>query len=73
MGSLLAARVIAATPALGTQRRRAEVARFFKANPVPSGARTLRQALERFDAYAALRRSQGPALETFLQNARPER
>ncbi len=66
MGSLLAARVIAATPALGTRQRRSEVARFFKANPVASGARTLRQALERFDAYEALRRAQGPGLEAYL-------
>ena len=73
MGSLLAARVIGATPALGTPRHRAEVARFFKANPVPAGARTLRQALERFDAYSALRRSQGPALEALLRDAEPER
>ena len=66
IGSLLAGRVIAATPALGTRRHRAEVARFFKANPVPSGARALRQALERFDAYELLRETQGPALAAFL-------
>jgi puromycin-sensitive aminopeptidase len=70
MGSLLAARVIAATPALGTRRHRSEVARFFKANPVPSGARTLRQALERFDAYEALRSAQGPALDAYLHGRR---
>jgi len=71
MGSLLAARVIAATPALGTRAHRSEVARFFRANPVPSGVRTLRQALERFDAYEALRTAQGPGLDTYLREHAP--
>ena len=71
IGSLLASRVIAATSVLGTRKHREEVARFFRANPVHAGARTLRQALERFDAYAALRASQGPALAEVLEAAQP--
>ncbi|MEE3330585.1 MAG: M1 family metallopeptidase [Myxococcota bacterium] len=66
MGSLLAGRVIAATPSLGTRTHRREVARFFKANPVPSGARTLRQALERFDWYEAFKAREGPGLDAYL-------
>ena len=65
---LLVSRVIAATPALGTPAYRREVSRFFRENPVPAGERTLRQALERFDAETRFRRSAGPALEKLLAN-----
>lgn len=71
IGSLLASRVIGATAALRSRTHRAEVARFFRANPVPAGARTLRQALERFDAYAAFRKRQGRALDDDLRNRAP--
>ena len=72
MGSLLAGRVIQATPALGSRAHRREVARFFKANPVPSGARALRQALERFDGYDAFLRREGPRLQAYLHSETPD-
>ncbi len=56
-----------ATPALLTPAYRRDVASFFAKHPVPSGARALRQALERFDAYRALRRPAAAALERFLR------
>ncbi|MCA9510250.1 MAG: ERAP1-like C-terminal domain-containing protein, partial [Myxococcales bacterium] len=68
MGALLASRVLQATPLLGTRAHRLEVARFFRANPVPSGARTLRQALERFESYEALLAREGPRLEGYLRD-----
>jgi puromycin-sensitive aminopeptidase len=43
------------TPALLTNEYKREVAKFFRANPVPTGERTLRQALERFDWYRGFR------------------
>jgi len=55
MGSVLAGRMIETTVHLRTPARRREVARFFREHPVPSGARTLRQALERFDWYRGFR------------------
>ena len=67
MPSLLAGRLIEATPALLTPAYRRDVARFFARHPVPSGARALRQALERFDAYRAMRRPAAAALERFLR------
>ena len=63
--SLLAGRLISATPALGPSKRR-EVAAFFKEHPVPSGARNLRQALERFDWYAGFQRRALPELREYL-------
>jgi aminopeptidase N len=66
MPTLLAGRLIEATPALLTPRHRRDVARFFAGHPVPSGARALRQALERFDVYRALRRPAAAALDRFL-------
>lgn len=52
MPPMLASRLVEATPALGA-RRRADVAAFFRAHPLPAGARALEQALERFDLDAA--------------------
>jgi aminopeptidase N len=69
MASLLAARVISATPALATPAYRREVARFFKANPIPAGARALRQALERFDWYEEFRKRESNALDAYLHGA----
>jgi puromycin-sensitive aminopeptidase len=69
MPPLLAGRLIEATPALLTPAHRRDVARFFAQNPLPSGARALRQALERFDAYRTLRRPAAAALERFLSGA----
>ncbi len=47
--------LIEMTPALLTRDYKREVARFFRANPVPTGERALRQALERFDWYRGFR------------------
>lgn len=52
MPPMLATRLVEATPALGA-RWRADVAAFFRAHPLPAGARALEQALERFDLDAA--------------------
>ena len=62
----LASRLVAALPALGGRRYRREVAAFFRAHPLPTAARALKQALERFDLDAELRRRAGPALERWL-------
>jgi len=66
--SLLASRLIDATPALVTPAHRREVARFFRENPVPSGERALRQALERFDSAARFRRSAAKPLARWLRD-----
>jgi len=47
--------LIEMTPALLTTGYKREVATFFRANPVPTGERALRQALERFDWYRGFR------------------
>jgi puromycin-sensitive aminopeptidase len=62
----LGGRLIAATPALLTPAYRREVAGFFREHPLPASARALRQALERFDWYAAFRGRTGPQLEAYL-------
>ena len=66
MGSLMAARFVAATPALGSRTHRREVASFFREHPVSGGARSLRQALERFDWYDEYRRRAAPELAAYL-------
>ncbi len=48
--------LIEMTPALLTSEYRRRVATFFRANPVPTGERALRQALERFDWYKGFRK-----------------
>jgi puromycin-sensitive aminopeptidase len=52
MPPMLATRLIETTPVLGPKFRR-DVATFFRANPLPTGGRSLDQALERFDLDAA--------------------
>ena len=63
----LAARLITALPALQTPAYRREVAAFFKAHPLPSAARALRQALEAFSLDATLRRRTTPELRRWLR------
>jgi puromycin-sensitive aminopeptidase len=63
---MLVTRPIEATPALGTRAARRDVASFFKANPVPTAARALRQALERFDLDAELAARALPELRRWL-------
>jgi hypothetical protein len=50
---MLVTRPIEALPALGTRADRRDVAAFFRANPVPTGARAVRQTLEQFDLNLA--------------------
>jgi hypothetical protein len=49
MPPMLVTRPIEALPALGTKAWRRDVAAFFRANPVPTGARSVKQTLEQFD------------------------
>jgi puromycin-sensitive aminopeptidase len=72
MPPALVTRVIDATPALQTTRHRRAVAAFFRAHPVPTGQRAVRQALERFDRNAELRRRAAPALRAWLAGANPQ-
>jgi puromycin-sensitive aminopeptidase len=53
MPPMLVTRPIEALPALGTRAWRKDVAGFFRAHPVATGARALRQALEQFDLNLA--------------------
>jgi puromycin-sensitive aminopeptidase len=48
MPPMLATRLVETTPVLGPKWRR-DVAAFFRENPLPTGGRSLDQALERFD------------------------
>ena len=64
--SLLASRLIDATPSLLSSAYRGRVAEFFHAHPVPSGERALRQALERFDWYRGFRRGAARDLDAWL-------
>jgi len=66
MPSLFASRLIESTPNLLTAAHRRDVARFFRENPVPSGDRALRQALERFDWYQGFRRGAAADLRDWL-------
>jgi puromycin-sensitive aminopeptidase len=63
---MLVTRPIEATPALGTRAHRRDVAAFFRANPVATGARAVRQALERFDHDLELAERAAPQLERWL-------
>ena len=63
---LLISRVVAATPALKTPAHRRAVARFFREHPIPTAERALRQALERFDTNAEIRRRTIPETARWL-------
>jgi puromycin-sensitive aminopeptidase len=66
MPALFASRLIDSTPNLLTPAYRKEVARFFRENPVPSGDRALRQALERFDWFQGFHREAAARLSAWL-------
>jgi aminopeptidase N len=66
MPPMLATRLIEATPALG-ERHRKDVESFFRAHPLPTGARALEQALERFDLDAAFCRIAREDLAQWLE------
>ena len=67
---MLVTRPIEATPALGTRAYRRDVAAFFAANPVSTGARAVKQALERFDHDLELQDRAGPQLAAWLAERR---
>ena len=66
MPPMLVTRPIEALPSLGTAAARREVARFFRDNPVPTGARAVKQALEQFDLTLAFDASAAPRLKRWL-------
>lgn len=67
---MLVTRPIEATPSLGTRAYRRDVAAFFKANPVSTGARAVKQALERFDHDLEFCDRGAPQLERWLAEHR---
>ncbi len=66
MPAMLVTRPIDALPNLGSRALRKDVASFFRAHPVPTGARAVRQALERFDADMELVERASPELVSWL-------
>ncbi len=66
MPPMLITRPIEATPHLGSRAARRDVASFFRANPVPTGARAVRQALEKFDLNLEFQTRAAPALRRWL-------
>jgi puromycin-sensitive aminopeptidase len=67
---MMVSRVIEATVSLQTRAHRSEVAAFFRAHPVPTAVRTLKQTLERFDLNEDLRRRSAKALQSWLARQR---
>ncbi|NNL86847.1 MAG: M1 family peptidase, partial [Myxococcales bacterium] len=67
MPAMLVTRPIDALPALGTRRDRRDVASFFRAHPVSTGARAVRQALERFDLDLNLVERAEPGLARWVR------
>ena len=63
----IAPRLINALPALQRPIYRRQVAAFFRTHPIPTAGRALKQALERFDLDAELRRLALPDLRTWLR------
>jgi puromycin-sensitive aminopeptidase len=66
---MMISRLIEATPALQTPACRREVAAFFRAHPVPTATRALKQTLERFDLNDELRHRTAPGLATWLNRS----
>jgi puromycin-sensitive aminopeptidase len=62
----LAGRLVGALPALQKPLYKQQVAAFFAAHPIPTAARALKQALERFDLDAELRERALPELRAYL-------
>ncbi|HUI27787.1 MAG TPA: M1 family metallopeptidase [Candidatus Kryptonia bacterium] len=63
---MMVARVIDATSQLQTPECKRDVAVFFRAHPVPTAARALKQALERFDLNEEFRRRAANGLRAWL-------
>jgi hypothetical protein len=66
MPPMLVTRPIETLPTLGTRAHRADVASFFRANPVTTGVRALRQTLEQFDLNLAFDERAKPQLRSWL-------
>ncbi|MEE8313491.1 MAG: M1 family aminopeptidase [Myxococcota bacterium] len=66
----IAPRLVSALPALQRPIYRRQVAAFFRAHPIPTAGRALKQALERFDLDAELRRRALPDLRAWLRAKR---
>ena len=64
----LASRLVSALPALQKPLYRRQVASFFATHPLPTAARALKQALERFELDAALRARIGIDLREYLRS-----
>jgi puromycin-sensitive aminopeptidase len=69
MPAMLVSRLIDATPALRTEERRRKLMRFFAKHPLPTAARALRQADERFALDAAFRKRAIPQLRAWLEES----
>ncbi|HTO68322.1 MAG TPA: M1 family aminopeptidase [Myxococcota bacterium] len=65
----LAGRLVSALPALQKPLYKRQVAAFFAAHPLPTAARALRQALERFDLDTELRERALPELRAYLHRS----
>jgi puromycin-sensitive aminopeptidase len=66
MPAMLVSRLVDALPALRTEAHRKQMLAFFSANPLPTAARALRQADERFRLAATFRKHAVPALRRWL-------
>ncbi|HET8940100.1 MAG TPA: M1 family metallopeptidase [Polyangiales bacterium] len=64
--AMLMSRLIDATPALRTEQHRRMVQEFFRKNPLPTAARALKQADERFRLDAAFRKRAAPELKRLM-------
>jgi hypothetical protein len=62
--------LIESTAALQTREYRKQVAMFFRAHPVETGARALRLALERFDIHEEFRKRAARELRAWLEGKR---
>jgi puromycin-sensitive aminopeptidase len=67
---MMVSRVVDSTPILRTKEYKQDVAAFFKAHPVATAQRALRQALERFDLNAELARRASKSLGAWLASQR---
>jgi puromycin-sensitive aminopeptidase len=65
----LAGRLVSALPALQKPLYKRQVAAFFAAHPLPTAARALKQALERFDLDMELRERTLPELRAYLHQS----
>lgn len=67
---MMVSRVVDATPQLQTGELKRDVASFFRTHPVATAARSLKQAMERFDLNAEFRRRAAKGLREWLARRR---